>query len=196
MTKAESAAVVQMLSTAFPAPAWTPDTLKLYREMLIDLDADAAKAGVMQIIHGRTKPDRPTIGEIRAAVAALLDANKAGGRALEADEAWGFVMQCFTRIGSYQDFPDTHPLVARTVAAMGWREMCASDNPEATRAHFTQFYRALLDRSRRDAAVSAGMSVAIEGPSRPRLSNGGERQGLTHVRDILSDFLPDEPTTH
>lgn len=159
---------VALVAGAYPVPAWTAATLRTYEQFLADVDIAALRAVVLDWI--RSHDSRPTIADLRKAVAGK-QAAAADSPYLDADEAWSHVEWAITSVGGYQTFPDTHPLVAETVRAIGWRTLCQSDNPVADRAHFLQLYRQRLERAKRDDATTPG---AV-----PR-SAMGERPSVVH----------------
>lgn len=164
---------VAMVAAAYPVPAWTTATLRAFEQLLEDLDAPQLQAAVETWI--RTRAERPTIADLRKAVAAT-QATAADSPYLDPDEAWSHVEASITRVGGYADFPDTHPLVAETVRAIGWRTLCQSDNAVADRAHFLQLYRVRLERARRDDAATPGAVPHAAMGERPSVVHQAPRQ--------------------
>lgn len=164
---------VALVAGAYPVPAWTPATLRAYERLLNDLDVGALQAAVEVWI--RTHAERPTIADLRKAVAAS-QATAAASPYLDPDEAWAHVEASITRVGGYAEFPDTHPLVAETVRAIGWQRLCQSDNTVADRAHFLQLYRARLERARRDDAATPGAVPHAAMGERPSVVHQSPRQ--------------------
>lgn len=167
--------VVATVAAAYPTPAWAPPTLRAYAAMLDDLDPEALEAAATTWIQ--THAERPTIADLRKAVAAS-QATAAASPYLDPDEAWAHVEASITRVGGYHDFPDTHPLVAETVRAIGWQRLCQSDNTVADRAHFLQLYRARLERARRDDAATPGAVPHAAMGERPSVVHQAPRQQI------------------
>lgn len=155
MTDVEAVEIVGMLVAMYPAPGWPKERVKLYAAVIVDLDRDLAREGVLEIFRTRTEDRAPMPAELRRLVAAKQAAAVASPY-LEPDEAWGFVQRHFTRTGHAREFPSDHPLVAEVVRSMGWRDLCLSENVEASRAHFLQLYRGRVERARRDDAATPG----------------------------------------
>ena len=147
--------IVRQIMRAFPVPAWTQGQVDLWAEMLEDLDPITMARAAHEWISSRR--ERPAIADIRKAVAELQHQNLAGGKLfLPVDEAWAYVNRSFGTVGRYREFPDEHPLVKRAVDAMGWREMCASDNVDVVRGQFRKLYGELLARALAQSAASEG----------------------------------------
>ena len=163
MTSSEAARIVALLISAFPTPAWTDDCAKLYREMLLDLDADPTKRAVVALVQTRDSTHRPPVAAIRDAVRQQLEASRAIPTELSFDQAWGFVVKCRTTVGRYREFPrQPFPMVAEAVEQLGWETLCNSDNPEADRAHFFRVYGACAERSRIRRLTAPGQRLPTD----------------------------------
>jgi hypothetical protein len=98
----------------------------------------------------QTRKFLPTIPEIRELAAEIV-----GGHLPDGDEAWGEVMDQIRAVGSSASPSFSHDAIAKVVHAMGWRELCASDNQVADRAHFLRLYGSARQRLDRERQVSA-----------------------------------------
>lgn len=155
---APHAKIVAMLAAAYPTPAWTDEQARLYREMIADLDYEQASAATIDYI--RSSSTRPTVAALRDAVRRRMEATHQLPSELEPDEAWGWVNKCFVSVGRYRPFPtDQYPLVAETVARLGWETLCDSSNPEADRAHFHRAYQAALQRTRTERMIAPALCL-------------------------------------
>ena len=185
MTHTEAGKVVAMVAVTFPTPSWEPETLALWREMLIDLDYPLTIEVVQNWI--KTRDDRPSIAAIRRGVADLHFVRADGTKLfLPPDEAWDFVDGCFGTVGQYRDFPDTHPLVKQAVDRMGWQSMCVSTNKDVLRGQFRHAYTALLERSLAESAASEGAasapaSLALDQQTAPQLDHDKPRIGVSRA---------------
>lgn len=151
--------IVRRIVRAYPVPAWSAGQASLWLEELADLDigmlAQVARTWI------RTKPDRPTIADIRKGVADLQLGNLTGSKLfLPPDEAWKFVDGCFGTVGQYREFPNTHPLVRQAVDRMGWISMCMSTNKDVLRGQFRHAYAPMLERALSESAASEGAASA------------------------------------
>jgi hypothetical protein len=160
MTEPEAAKLVTMLVTAYPSmmakltEEQQADTRRIYRAMLVDLDYELAGKALRGLIT--TCKFMPTIAEIReAAMHVKFGRQRPGG------DAWGDVVAAMKRYGSYRtpgvDFQFEDPLVARAVAAFGWKELCGSENAIADRARFIELYEHMLGNARTDSQIAPGL---------------------------------------
>lgn len=182
MTEVEAQKLVTVLVTAWPTSFarldanQRTDTMRLYREMIADLDYAAANAAVKRLIA--SSRFLPTVAEIReSAIQADCGPQRAGG------EAWGDVLAAVHRFGVYRSPAFADPLVARAVSALGWEEICNSENQAADRARFVELYEKLTVTERRELAMPAdvrrlpepraGRAISF-GDALKALGNGGD----------------------
>jgi hypothetical protein len=153
MTEAQVHKLVAVLAASFPAARGDAGTIAAYQRMLADLDYPAANAAVERLIA--TSKRLPTVAEVRDAVLALT-----AGEARNGGEAWGDVLKAIRRYGYMRtpgvDFHFDDPVVANTVRALSWQELCSSENAVADRARFIETYDQLAVRHRR-AQLSDGL---------------------------------------
>lgn len=65
-------------------------------------------------------------------------------------EAWQMVLREISRVGGYKAPEIQDPIVAEAVRCVGWKDICYSENVEATRAHFMKAYDQLLSRKKQE----------------------------------------------
>lgn len=144
---AEIAALVAIIGKAYPSFEADKDRVALFVDMLADLDPAALKAAVKQ--HIATSKFPPTIAELRQGAATV------SGPALPSyADAWEEVLGEVRRVG-YLGMPSfSHPLIAKAVAVMGWRDLCASEVSETAtwRAQFRDIYNSYAARAAQEAA--------------------------------------------
>lgn len=152
MTKTESAKLVAVMLAAFPHGKSTPQTSEVYERMLADLDYPTANAAVERLLA--TSRFMPSIAEIREACMDLMHGDRRAG-----GEAWGECLKAISRWGIYRapdkDFAFQDPIVSRCVAALGWVNLCNSENQAADRARFIELYDKLAIGTRKDQNVNA-----------------------------------------
>lgn len=107
----------------------------------------------------------PGPGELRVRA---LELGQPEGGAPAADEAWGEVVRERHRAGMFAGTPQSdrqlewsHPAIAAVVDAMGWAELCVSENEVADRAHFVKLYGERVTRLRVDRATPPTVAAAL-----------------------------------
>ncbi len=115
----------------------------VWHELLGDLDYALANAATRELLQSLKWP--PTIAEIRESCLLLQHGpTRAGG------DAWADVLAAVSRFGYTRDPVFRDPVTARCVGALGWRELCMSENAIADRARFIDLYDKLAKDERRE----------------------------------------------
>lgn len=133
MNRTDTAQILAVLSAAFPHVGVSRETAEVYHDVLGDLDADACRAAVRELLM--TAERWPAPATIRRRVA-----EHAGVLAPEPGAAWGEVTRQAAAVGLYGDPVFSHPAVQAAVRAIGWRQLCLSENQDTLRAHFFRAY--------------------------------------------------------
>ena len=131
--------VLEQLFSCYPNTEVTPQTVAMYVRLLQDIPPDELQTVVDQAVA--TSRFLPTIAELRDMRHSLARL----GAPTWAD-AWDAVQREIRRVGSYGLPRFDDPLTERAVKAMGWKAICASDNPATDRAQFRDMYNALAER--------------------------------------------------
>lgn len=157
MTRKEIFALVALASSSYPSmqgkdPKPIVDAWSL---MLIDLDPLLARAAIVKIC--RSSPFFPSVSQI---VTAAEELDPSGEKLPVAAEAWEEVSGLIQSVGPYRAPTYSCDLVKRTVRAIGWRQLCLSENPEADRAHFLRLYESLRSRHRGNCENEAALSLS------------------------------------
>lgn len=146
-------------------------TLHLYYQLLSDLPIAQVKAAVLR--HVSSSKWFPTVAELRESATALSAAPLPS-----AIEAWGEVTAAMAGIEGYC-FADhvnvpqfANPITARLVAAMGWRQLCLSENGIADRARFIESYEQLVARNEREQRLPAQLQAGSRATDTKRLTSG------------------------
>lgn len=146
MTKTEVMKLVAVLCAAYPAAKFTAEASSAYERSLADLDYPLANAAVEQIIGSSRW--LPTVAEIRERALSLTS-----GEVRPGGEAWGSVLKAISRRGRGRvpgvDFEFRDPVVHDAVRALGWIQLCDSENATADRARFVELYDRLAVQHRR-----------------------------------------------
>jgi hypothetical protein len=186
VTKSEVAKLVAVMAAAFPNAKVTPETSSVYERMLADLEYPAANAAVERLLA--TCKFLPTVAEIRESALTLTSGEvRAGG------EAWGDVLRLIGRYGArrYDDgwrasSVIEDPVAAECVQALGWVNLCDSEDQTADRARFIQLYEQLAAKHRRKQ-----LSESLPAMQRYRAleSARSERTGTVSVAGGIREVL-------
>lgn len=140
------AKVIAIMSAAYPAWQVNEYTIEVYYQDLRDLPSDLlfAAAAKARTNSNRNMAFAPSTGEIRQAAAEILRSVRGVPSSYQ---AWQEVVHAMVDVGSYGVPTWSHPLIKQAVDALGWRNLCMSENAIADRARFVQAYDQLADRT-------------------------------------------------
>lgn len=147
MEKRETAAILAVLSSAFPYAKVSKETAALYHEVWKDLDYESCQSAISALI--RTSEMFPSASTVRREVL-----RQGGQMAPSSAEAWWQVTRMVSEVGRYGRPEFDNPTIKRAVEAIGWREICDSDNQGVLRAHFVKMYDKLAEEHDRSALLS------------------------------------------
>lgn len=172
MTQRETAKILAVIGTVYPGkfPAErTAETVAVWHRLIGDLEYGLVDAALQALLQ--TSSWQPLPADLRRAALELERGPKRTGL-----EAWGSVMAAMRAKGAYRtpgiDFTFIDPITARAVDAMGWQELCLSENTVADRARFIEAYEAMAQQdqterrspvlvaARERRAVSAGQAIS------------------------------------
>lgn len=163
--------IINVLMTAFPNFKPSVQTPEIYYRLLQDISSDELKAAVLHCVSEPGRAFAPSIGEIRGAVG---DLRKHVANVPTSYEAWQEVLRQISDVGSYGSPQFSNPLIDSTVRALGWRNLCLSENQTADRARFVQCYEQLLSRAERDDLMLPEVKGYIEANGAPMLPPGAQ----------------------
>lgn len=168
--------ILNQLFSAYPHAQITEGTVAVYLRLLADIPPGELQTVVDQCIA--SGKFLPTVAEIRDKWHALT-------RTLcqpTATDGWDEVQRQIRSVGHIGLPTFDNPITARVVKAMGWRDLCASENVIADRAHFMRMYEQLAERGEQ---VQRLLPQALAMAER---HNGG----LTHISAYLPKPKPAE----
>lgn len=147
--------ILQELANNFPQRPISADTLMGYERMLSDLPVDAVKESCDRLT---TRVEWfPTIAAIRSEVVAMIF------RPPLAFEAWSIVLKEVRRIGHAATPSFDLPVIEQAVRAVGWREICLSEEIDRTARRFELCYDQMVNRALNDAKVDIRLVMPIAG---------------------------------
>jgi len=155
MNPMETAKVCFLLGSGFPAWRVKDETVETWHIMLQDLDASVVLHVANQWIL--TEEKNPTIAGIRRKCAEIT-----GELAPTAFQAWEEVTEALNAHG--RDFYRnggtwSHPLIAKTVKAVGFSALCFSETIGVERAHFIKAYEDAKKQDDQAVITSIGFRV-------------------------------------
>jgi hypothetical protein len=159
-------------------------TEAIYVRMLADLPYAAASSAVESLLS--TSKSMPTIGEVRIATMRAMHGDvRAGG------DAWGDVRRAISRYGMNRAPLFDDPAVERVVRALGWRELCQSENDVSDRARFIELYDRFAREQRHEANVSqlpaAQRLRALQPAQQPQIAAGAQRVNAMRLLEQITD---------
>jgi hypothetical protein len=137
--KAEIVKRVGILAAAYPNAKISKETLKIYVGMLSDLSLEVLDCAIQKCLA--ESEFFPTIAKIRSAASSLTSVTNCLPSSWE---AWNEVTLQIRHNGYYRTPQFSNGLVARAVNALGWSQLCLSENQIADRAHFVRVYEQLV----------------------------------------------------
>lgn len=140
MTYDDCLQMFALLGAAYPKEPMTDAQVALYSDLLAPFDVAAVREAVL--LHVQKSPFFPRPSDL---ISALTQRDE-----LDADQAWVEVLRQVRRTGYYGVPEFTHEAVADAARALGWQDLCMSENQEADRAHFMRFYERAVERHRDD----------------------------------------------
>jgi hypothetical protein len=141
-SKNEILKLLKILASTYPGYNLTEDTPDVYFAVLNDIPYDVLKTAALD--HISRSPWFPKVSELRkAAVDIALDSR----RFPNAYDAWGEMEYAMRRWGRDRKPDFDNAVLERTIAALGWRNLCMSTNQVADRARFIEAYNIYRQRS-------------------------------------------------
>ena len=176
MTKQDICALVALAASSNPTmqskdPA---PIVAAWSLMLADLDPVVAKAAVIKVC--RESDYFPSVARIVAAAEELDPRNE---KLPTAAEAWEEVEKLIIRFGPYRAPQYSCDTVRRAVRAIGWLQLCCSENPAADRAHFLRLYDSMKNKRKEAREIEQVMKIAGVGDLIRALAGGQTKQEAT-----------------
>lgn len=173
------AQIISIMSAAFPNWHPTELTAEVFFQTLSDIPTDELKAATLHCITENGRKFAPSVGELRGAVQELRGYVS---NLPTSYQAWQEVLRQIADVGYYGTPSWSHPIVEKAVRAMGWRDLCMSENAVADRARFIQCYEQFAERAARDDMLLPEVRGYIE-------MNGAQVLAPADQMKLLSEKL-------
>lgn len=134
--------------------------MELYYNLLKDLPYEALDAGINNLIAETIYPKFPTVGAVRKYAVDVMFQGLS-----DEVSSWEQVRALIREHG--RDFGcdamlQMDPLTKETVLAIGWRDLCMTNNIDTCRAHYYQAYRKKLEEKVKQVLLP---SRSVENPA-------------------------------
>ena len=153
MTEVEAASLIAILAAAFPNAKIDARSVSVYVEHIREFPYADGQEAVTGIV--RTSEWFPTVAVLRREILSLQ-----GALCPAAEEAWVEVEAGMRKYGRTRRVEWSHPAIGEAVSAMGWTNMCLSENIDVVRGHFFKIYNSVSKRTDRDVQVGNALPVA------------------------------------
>ncbi len=149
MNKVEFAKLVGVLELAYKnfKLSDNKEAMKLWYSMLEGIPFELASYGVRKVIAESDYDPK---------ISTILKACTESCKSLTVTEAWEEVTKAIRYSGYYQETAAMESMSETTrkvVGALGWQELCTSENIMAERAHFIKMYEIYDQRKKKDALL-------------------------------------------
>jgi hypothetical protein len=165
MTVDEAIGVIDILSAAYPTykqfsdPNQIAKTAETWAVLLEDCPVELVLKAVKR--HCLLSKYPPTVAELRENAFAVI--NPKGEITIE--EAWSEVLKAIHNYGFYREteaLESLSPPVKKTAKAIGWRELCLSEEPDVIRGQFRMMFESSVKRRKQDSLLPEGFTQLIE----------------------------------
>jgi hypothetical protein len=155
MTDIQAAEIIAFLAASYPNAKIPEATVEIYIEFLTPMDYNEVTAASRRIV--KTAKFFPTIAEITEAVEKVSP-----DQLPDADQAWGEVMQQLSSVGHIGVPQFSHDAIREAVKAMGWINLCLSENVGVDRGQFIKIYNSVKNRHK-DNAINTQVLQLVGG---------------------------------
>jgi hypothetical protein len=155
VNKVETAQVLGYLSAAYPSAKVTKETAIVFHDLLKELSATEVMSAAQGLV--RECDWFPSPAQLLRAVA-----RSNGVLSPIPAVAWQEVLAEVRRVGQAESPRFSHATTSAVVKAIGWREICMSDNANVLRSNFLKLYHDMsvaLDRESLSKVVAGALDA-------------------------------------
>lgn len=174
MTQEEFAQFAMALRTYYPRENLLPNkpAMALWYQQLEDIPYNIASAVLQQWVANNKWS--PAVSDIREGYATATM-----GELPDWGEGWQEVQRAIRRYGMYrvdEAIESLSPITAEAAKRIGFRNICISENQEATRANFRMIYESLAVRHRKEMNLPPKVRELLTSAQQGRLENADIRR--------------------
>jgi len=165
----------------------SPERTQVYWDLLNDLDFNVAMAAGKKVIATLENPFLPMPAVFRSMA---LDVT--GKTVASAPDAYAEVLRAISNFGSYREteaLESLSPLARKAVQAIGWKELCLSEEPDVIRGQFRMAYEALEKRETTDAKTPQSLKQIIGTMQEKHALSEPKQITKTHPKDLDKLYL-------
>ena len=159
MNKTEFQKFFKYISSVTTDTNPSPERTQVYWDLLNDLDFNVAMAAGKKVLATLENPFLPMPAVFRSMA---LDVT--GQKAATAADAYTEVLRAIRNFGSYKQkeaLESFSELTRKAVEAIGWKELCLSEEPDVIRGQFRMAYEALEKRETMNAKTPQSLKQII-----------------------------------
>jgi hypothetical protein len=138
----------------------SPEKTQVYWDALSDLPFEVAMVAARKVIATLENPFLPMPAVFRGVAAQMT-----GPVIPAAPDAWAEVLKAIRNFGSYREveaLESLNPMTKKAVMAIGYKDLCLSENIDVIRGQFRMAYEALEKREITDAKTPQSLKQIIE----------------------------------
>lgn len=138
MTHDQAKVIVAAVVAHYPGTSLTDAQINAYASSLTRLERKPALAAALEV--AKREERFPSVAGLLRAIGELLAGAPSPEDAWEEVRASFSEHTCYPTRCDYGDWTPSHPVIDRTVKAMGYHALLHGTNPSADRAQFTRHY--------------------------------------------------------
>jgi len=174
MTKTEFQKFFKYISSVTTDTNPSPERTQVYWDLLNDLDFKVAMAAGKKVLATLENPFLPMPAVFRS-----MALNVTGQALPAAPDAWAEVLRAIRNFGIYREaeaLESLSPLAKKAASAIGYRDLCLSENIDVIRGQFRMAYEALERRETMDAKTPQSLKDVIAGMDNRLLRISGDER--------------------
>jgi len=177
----------------------SPQRMEVYWDALNDLPFEVAITAARKVIATLENPFLPMPAVFRSMALSVT-----GQTIQSAPDAYAEVLRAIRNFGSYREteaLESLSPMTLKAVKAIGWKDLCLSEEPDVIRGQFRMAYEALEKRESMDLRTPQSLKTIIANMDRrfipaPTLEEEKKKfkdaEWAEHVRELKKEMEEDE----